>query len=45
MPVDFSNTLVIGVASRALFDLELENRIFEEQGLDAFIKSPKKDLK
>ena len=28
--------LVIGISSRALFDLEAENRIFEEQGLTAY---------
>lgn len=30
--------LVIGVSSRALFDLETENKIFEEQGLEAYCK-------
>ena len=30
--------MVIGVSSRALFDLEEENRIFEEQGLEAYSK-------
>jgi 5'-nucleotidase len=28
--------MVIGVSSRALFDLTVENQIFEEQGLDAY---------
>lgn len=36
MPVDFSNTLVIGISSRALFDLEEANRIFQEEGMDAY---------
>lgn len=36
MPVDLTETLVIGISSRALFDLEHENRIFEEQGLEAY---------
>lgn len=36
MPVDLSNTLVIGISSRSLFDLEDENRIFEEEGLEAY---------
>lgn len=36
MPVDLTETRVIGVSSRALFDLEHENRIFEEQGLEAY---------
>lgn len=37
MPVDLSKLLVIGISSRALFDLEVENRIFKEDGLQAFI--------
>ena len=36
MPYDLKNPLVIGISSRALFDLEAENRIFEEQGLSAY---------
>lgn len=36
MPYDLTNPLVIGISSRALFDLERENRIFEEQGLEAY---------
>lgn len=36
MPLDFTNTLVVGISSRALFDLEEENKIFEEQGIVAF---------
>ena len=36
MSWDLSNKLVVGISSRALFDLETENRIFEEQGLDAY---------
>ena len=36
MPVDLSNTLVIGISSRSLFNLEAENRIFEEEGLEAY---------
>ena len=38
MPVDLSQILVIGVSSRALFDLEEENTIFNNQGLHAFRK-------
>ena len=30
--------LVVGISSRALFDLEQENKIFEEQGLEAYSK-------
>ncbi len=33
---DLSNKLVIAVSSRALFDLEEENRIFEEKGLQEY---------
>ena len=36
MPYDLTTPLVIGISSRALFDLEEENRIFEEQGLTAY---------
>jgi len=38
MAVDFSNTLVIGVSSRALFNLESENRIFETEKIEAYRK-------
>jgi 5'-nucleotidase len=36
MPVDLSKFFVIGISSRALFDLSNEDRIFREQGLKAF---------
>ena len=36
MPYDLRNKLVIGVSSRALFDLSRENEIFEQQGLEAY---------
>ena len=36
MPYDLSNYLVIGVSSRALFDLSRENEIFENEGLEAY---------
>lgn len=38
MPVDLSKYLVIGISSRALFDLEEENKIFEKKGLEAYKK-------
>ena len=38
MPIDLSEILVIGVSSRALFNLEDEDTIFNEQGLLAFRK-------
>ncbi len=38
MAISLDDKLVIGVSSRALFDLEEENRIFEEQGLEAYSK-------
>jgi 5'-nucleotidase len=36
MPVDLSQCLVIGVSSRALFDLEEANRVYETEGVDAY---------
>lgn len=38
MPVDFSDILVIGVSSRALFNLEKENEIFDTEGIEGFRK-------
>ena len=38
MPYDLSNYLVIGVSSRALFDLNRENEIYEKQGLEAYCR-------
>lgn len=37
MAID-DNTLVIGVSSRALFDLEKENEVFQNKGIDAYRK-------
>ena len=36
MAYDLTEPLVIGIGSRALFDLEYENRIFEEKGVGAY---------
>ncbi|MBD3800403.1 MAG: 5'-nucleotidase [Campylobacterales bacterium] len=36
MAFDLSSVLVIGISSRALFDLETSNRVFEEEGLEAY---------
>lgn len=36
MPVDLSKSLVIGISSRALFDLEEADRVFETEGVDAY---------
>lgn len=36
MPYDLLKPLVIGISSRALFDLEEENRIYEDKGLDEY---------
>ncbi len=36
MPYDLTNYLVIGVSSRALFDLTVENQIYETEGLEAY---------
>lgn len=36
MAVSFKDCLVIGISSRALFDLHTENEIFEQEGLSAY---------
>ncbi len=36
MPLDLNDRLVVGISSRALFDLEEANRVFEEEGLEAY---------
>ena len=36
MPFSLVHLLVIGISSRALFDLEIEEAIFQNQGLDAY---------
>jgi 5'-nucleotidase len=36
MPVSLDNLLVIGISSRALFDLEAEEAIFRTEGLEAY---------
>jgi len=36
MPVSLDNLLVIGISSRALFDLEAEENLFRTQGLEAY---------
>ncbi|MCC5907051.1 MAG: 5'-nucleotidase [Balneolaceae bacterium] len=36
MSQNFSEMLVIGVSSRALFDLEEENRIYDDEGIEKF---------
>src|SRR5690625_7994243 len=38
MGLDLKNCLVVGISSRALFDLEKENEIFEKEGLEAYIR-------
>ncbi len=38
MAYNLEDKLVVAVSSRALFDLEEENRVFEEKGLDAYYK-------
>jgi len=38
MAIDLSNLLVIGISSRALFDLSMENEIYENDGLEAYCK-------
>jgi 5'-nucleotidase len=36
MAISFNETLVIGISSRALFNLEEENKIYEAEGLDKY---------
>lgn len=36
MPVDFSGKLVVAISSRALFDLDEANRIFEQSGVEEY---------
>lgn len=38
MALQLDNKLVVGISSRALFDLEEENRIFEEEGLEEYCR-------
>jgi 5'-nucleotidase len=38
MALDFSKILVVGVSSRALFDLEVENEIFKNENIEGFRK-------
>lgn len=38
MSLDLSDILVVGVSTRALFNLENENKVFEEEGIEAFRK-------
>jgi 5'-nucleotidase len=38
MPASFDGKLVVAISSRALFDLEESNRIFMEQGVEAYYR-------
>ena len=38
MALKLDDKLVVGISSRALFDLEAENEIYEKEGLDAYCK-------
>lgn len=38
MPIDFSEILVVGVSTRALFNLEKENEVFDKEGIEGFRK-------
>ncbi|MBE6916876.1 MAG: 5'-nucleotidase [Ruminococcaceae bacterium] len=38
MAMTLDDKLVVGISSRALFDLEYENTIYEEQGLQAYLE-------
>ncbi|QJD95803.1 5'-nucleotidase [Mucilaginibacter robiniae] len=41
MPLSFADTLVVGISTRALFDLEAENKLFQEQGIVEYRKYQK----
>ncbi|KAA6346350.1 5'-nucleotidase [termite gut metagenome] len=45
MPTDLSEILVVGVSSRALFDLEEENDIFKQEGIEGYRKYQQKHEK
>lgn len=36
MPIDFSNKLVVGISSRALFDLDDSHNVYKNNGLEAY---------
>lgn len=36
MPTDLENRLIIAISSRALFDLDESNRVYETEGVDAY---------
>lgn len=38
MPIDISNKLVVAISSRALFDLDESNAVYEKDGIDAYAK-------
>ncbi len=38
MPISFDGKLVVAISSRALFNLEESNRVFEEQGVEAYYR-------
>lgn len=42
MPASFDGKLVVAISSRALFDLEESNRVFEEQGVEAYYEYQRK---
>ena len=41
MPINFSDTLVVGISSRTLFNLEAEEGLFQNEGIDAYRKTQK----
>jgi len=38
MVYNLTDKLVVAVSSRALFDLETENKVFEQKGLDKYYR-------
>ena len=44
MAYELDNRLVIGISTRALFDLSLENEIFEKEGVESY-RSTRQSMK
>lgn len=44
MPYPIEKKLVVGISSRALFNLEAENEVYEKEGVDSYIKYQKEKI-
>ena len=40
MPIEVNDKLVVAISSRALFNLDDSHRVFEEDGLQAYLEHP-----